>query len=345
VVHVACVLLGPADQAPLVELGRLEPAVATYDLHRSSVVPGCRHPVEGIVAVGRKTSTRLQPKIYVASVGSLVTGCHRFWRDGRRAAKQAAAERRAVPTPEGTMSSSKHLEGGTDLLVPAEHRPEAGAATAGVSEDRDAGPAARSKAGLRRKRRLVVGTAGLALALGLGGFTVLMRSNASFAEENVARQLSEQQISFKPAEALTPEERQRPCLVKYAGQQLTTGMQSQCYANQFIGVHLKAVAGGKTFSQMKAIQDGLRAQLGEAQARNDPSVADLQRQLGEVTGKRQTLFEGETVRGLLMTSYAFGVLGSKAAQAADVASWTAMAVLALSLTILVGTAVKGRAGR
>jgi len=38
----------------------------------------------------------------------------------------------------------------------------------------------------------------------------------------------------------------------YAGQQLTTGEQAQVYANNFIGVHLKEVAGGKTYAQVSA---------------------------------------------------------------------------------------------
>ena len=49
-------------------------------------------------------------------------------------------------------------------------------------------------------------------------------------------------------------------------------------------------------------------------------VADIQRKLGESTGKRQTLFEGEALRGLLMTSYGFGTLGAKADQAAGFAT-------------------------
>jgi hypothetical protein len=172
-----------------------------------------------------------------------------------------------------------------------------------------------------------------------------MHSNASFADGNISRQLAEQQITFKAADTLTPEEREHPCLVEYAGKALTTGAQAQCYANHFIGVHLKSVADGRTFSQMRTIQDDLRAQISAAQARNDPSLGDLQRQLGEVTGKRQALFEGETMRGLLMTTYGFSALGAKAGQAATAASWAGAGLLVLSLAVLGRAAAEGRRRR
>jgi hypothetical protein len=205
-----------------------------------------------------------------------------------------------------------------------------------------AGPApAQTRPG---RRRLTIGVVGVAVAVALGGFATLMNSNASFAKGNISRQLVEQEITFKTADTLTPEEREHPCLVTYAGKPLTTGAEAQCYANHFIGVHLKSVAGGKTYSQMRVIQDDLRARIAAAQAGNDPSVADLQRQLGEVTGKRQALFEGETMRGLLMTTYGFATLGAKAGQAATAASWAGGILLMVSAGVLV-TAAAGRRPR
>ena len=64
------------------------------------------------------------------------------------------------------------------------------------------------------------------------------------------------------------------------------------------------------------------------------TVGDLQRELAEVNGKRQTLFGGETVRGLLLTSYGFGTLGTKADQGAPVAFAASAVVLLLSLVVL-----------
>ncbi|MEV6930588.1 hypothetical protein AB0M46_39725, partial [Dactylosporangium sp. NPDC051485] len=59
--------------------------------------------------------------------------------------------------------------------------------------------------------------AGLLLVAG-----IVLTSNANFADDYVRTQLSQQQISFKTADTLTAEEKQSACLVKYAGQQLTT---------------------------------------------------------------------------------------------------------------------------
>jgi hypothetical protein len=83
----------------------------------------------------------------------------------------------------------------------------------------------------------------------------------------------------------------------YAGQQLTTGDQAKVYANSFIGVHLKAVAGGKTYSQVSAA----------AQANpQDPKLA----------GQVQTLFRGETLRGLLLNAWGWSQVGMYALYAA-----------------------------
>ena len=84
----------------------------------------------------------------------------------------------------------------------------------------------------------------------------------------------------------------------------------------------------------------MRERLTRAQAANDPGVGDLQRELAEVNGKRQTLFEGETVRGLLLTSYGFGTLGSKADQGATVAFAASAVVLLLSLLVLVWARIR-----
>jgi hypothetical protein len=196
-----------------------------------------------------------------------------------------------------------------------------------------------------RRRGWRLGLTGVVLAAVLFAVGGTMRNDADFAKEYVARQLGEQQIFFKPAAALTDEERQTPCLVAFAGQPLTTGAQAECYANSFIGHHLKSVAGGKTYAQMRDVQTGLRADIAQAQAAGDPAAADLQRQLAEVTGKRQTLFEGETVRGLLLTSFGFSTLGGKADLAANLAEAAGAVVAVLSLVVLAPGVVRRSAGR
>jgi hypothetical protein len=127
-----------------------------------------------------------------------------------------------------------------------------------------------------------------------------------------AGQLGQQQITFKTADTLTAEEKQSACLVQYAGQQLTTGKQAECYANEFIGLHLKSTADGKTYAELGDVQTDLRAKIA-ALPKDDPAVAGLQKQLTDTTAQRETVFKGETLRGLLLTSYGFSEFGAKAA--------------------------------
>jgi hypothetical protein len=165
--------------------------------------------------------------------------------------------------------------------------------------------------------------AGLLLVAG-----IVLTSNANFAKDYVKTQLSQQNITFKTADTLTAEEKKSACVVKYAGQKLTTGKQAECYANEFIGLHLKSIAGGQTYADLGEPQAKLRTQVAAAQKSNDPALADLQKQLNDVTAQRETVFKGETLRGLLLTSYGFSEFGTKAAQAATVA-YLAAALLAL----------------
>ncbi len=193
-----------------------------------------------------------------------------------------------------------------------------------------------------RRPAVLLPAGGLLVGLVLLALGTALKGNASFAEDYVARQLAEQRIVFPTVDALAHEERQTPCLVRNAGQPLTTGKQAECYANFFIGRHLKLVAGGKTFSELRGVQTSLREQVSQAQANNDPALADLQRQLNDVTGKRQSLFEGQTMRGLLLTSYGFSELGVKAEQGASAAFLTAGLLLPMSAGFLLRGLVRSR---
>ena len=171
-----------------------------------------------------------------------------------------------------------------------------------------------------------IGLAALLLVLGL-----VMTSNANFSKNYVKDQLSQQNITFKTADTLTPEEKQSACLMKFAGQPLTTGKQAECYANDFIGLHVKSVADGKTYADLGAPQAALTAQVKAATAANDPALPGLQKQLTAVTAQRETLFKGETLRGLLLTSFGFSVFGVKGGQVATVAYIVAGLLALLSL--------------
>jgi hypothetical protein len=194
----------------------------------------------------------------------------------------------------------------------------------------------------RRTLDVIVSLGGLALAVLLLVAGLVLTSNANFANNYVTEQLSAQNITFKSAESLTDEEKAQPCLVANAGQKLTTGKQAECYANNFIGLHLKSTADGMTYAELGVPQSQLRAQVTEARQNNAANLADLQGQLDEVTGQRDTVFKGETLRGLLLTSYGFSEFGTKAAQAATVAYIAAALMLLLSIAGLVHAYVTPR---
>lgn len=136
---------------------------------------------------------------------------------------------------------------------------------------------------------------------------------SSFVSGQVHDQLAAQNVFFPPAgsPALDPEV--YPDLQEFAGEQVLDGRQAQGYANGFIGRHLKGIADGKTYSEASA----------EAQANpDDPALK----------GQQEALFRGETLRGLLLTVYAFWQIG-QIAWWASVAAYLGAAVL-LVLTVL-----------
>ncbi len=81
-----------------------------------------------------------------------------------------------------------------------------------------------------------------------------------------------------------------PGIKQYAGQKLTTGPQAKAYANNFINVHLSKIAGGQTYAQVStaALAEPKNAKLAEEKA---------------------TLFQGETLRGLLLNAWGWSLVG------------------------------------
>jgi hypothetical protein len=174
------------------------------------------------------------------------------------------------------------------------------------------------------------GGAALAVLLVVLGFVLMNQSN--FAKNYVHDQLGQQKISFTPAKALTAEEK-APCLVSNAGKALTTGSQAECYANNYIAVHLSEVNDGKTYAQTSGESRAIAAQA-QAAMEKDPTSAQavsLDKQAKVLSGKTDTLFRGETLRGLLLTSYGFSIFGERAGQAAMVAFAVAGVLLLASI--------------
>ena len=160
---------------------------------------------------------------------------------------------------------------------------------------------------------ILLGTAVTAVFLVVGGLALY---GYHFATNSVRTELSQQKVYFpsKDSSAITalPAADQKE-MNKYAGQQLVDGQQAKVYANNFINVHLQEVAGGQTYAEVST------ASL------KDPTNQKLQ-------GEKQTLFQGETLRGLLLGDgyayWTFGMLALYGAIAAFIGAGV-MAVLVL----------------
>jgi hypothetical protein len=132
-----------------------------------------------------------------------------------------------------------------------------------------------------------------------------------FATSQVHDQLAAQKVYFpeKGSPALDPKE--FPGLQQYAGQLVDSGPKAKAYADEFIGKHLENIAGGKTYSEVSAA------------AMANPTDAKL-------AGQKQALFQGETLRGLLLTAgygyWTFGLIAGYVAIASFVGA-VSMAIL------------------
>lgn len=187
----------------------------------------------------------------------------------------------------------------------------------------------------RRTLDLFFVIGGLALAVLLAVLGVVLTTNANFASDYVHDQLEQQRIAFPPSDALSDEERAAGCLIDNAGKDLLSGKQAECYANRFIGLHLVEVNDGKTYSETSTEARAARAAATEAQESGSPDADELDATAAALEAKVQTLFRGETLRGLLLTSYGFSEFGRKADQAATVSYLVAIVLFLASIAGIV----------
>jgi len=170
-------------------------------------------------------------------------------------------------------------------------------------------------------RLISIGGVLLAVVLLVAG-GLLLWGNV-FITNEVHDQLAAQKITMPTEEtglADLPAE-DKAALEPYAGQQMTTGNQARAYADHFIAVHLSEVADGKTYSEVSG------AFIASCSDPTAAESADCQ----TLSAQRQTLFQGETLRGLLLYGYAFATMGTLALFGAIVAFVAAVALLVLAL--------------
>ena len=185
----------------------------------------------------------------------------------------------------------------------------------------------------RKTLDLLFGIGGLAIAVLLVVLGLVLRNQADFAKTYVHDQMVEQRISFTPTAGLSADEKTSSCLVSNGGKPLLTGKQAECYANEYIGRHVKLINAGKTYSETSGDSRAARAAADTALAADPNAKAskDLDTAAKALSGKVESLFKGETLRGLLLTSFGFSVFGVRAGQAALLAFLAALVLFAASI--------------
>jgi hypothetical protein len=204
------------------------------------------------------------------------------------------------------------------MSVTTEERP---APVATIPQDRDV-------VRLRRRTldKLLIGTGAVAAVVFAAAGGLLMWGS-NFAEDYVHDELASQNVEFPDADSLREEGRDD--LVKYADEQVTTGAEAEAYAGYIAG-HMEGIADGKTYSEIddrgaaQAVVDARENGASEAE------IAELQATANELKAQRDSLFRGETLRGLLLTSFAWATVG----MIAGIAAWVAFAGAALLVALV-----------
>ncbi|MEO8540305.1 MAG: hypothetical protein ABI577_11235 [bacterium] len=196
--------------------------------------------------------------------------------------------------------------------------------------------------------------AGMMLVLGL-----VLADQYNWGKDYVKEELGSQKITFTAADKLTAEEKDwKPgssCLTKYAGQLMTTGAQAECYAKFYIGLHLEesakalklsapltvniggkdenlATMEGQTYATLGTVRTALLADQKALTDKGDKTAADArQKDADAVASLRTTQQTGETLRGLLLTSFGFSIFGDKANTVAQIAYIVAALLAILSI--------------
>jgi len=151
----------------------------------------------------------------------------------------------------------------------------------------------------------------------------LLNWGASFAQDSVKSQLENQNIAFPAAEAMP--EATKDQLAKWANMQVVTGEMARDYSDLYIWEHMKgssiaAVGKPATYSEVSGMYMGL-VRGGSSDTAQIAKLGDL----------RQTLFMGNTLRGMLLEAYAFGTMGVIAGYGAIAALVGGLVMLLLSI--------------
>jgi hypothetical protein len=167
------------------------------------------------------------------------------------------------------------------------------------------------------------------VVLAVGGGLLTWGHN--FSADYVKRELGSQNVAFPAKEDLVKGGRED--LVKWAGHKVDTGDEAEAYAS-FINGHLQGIANGATYADLGTPERVAAADVQAAKDAGKPqaTIDELAAKKAGITAQRETLFKGETLRGLLLSAFAWSTVGTIAGIAAIVA-FAAAAVMALLVVL------------
>ena len=166
----------------------------------------------------------------------------------------------------------------------------------------------------------LISATGLALACVLLIAGGLLTWANMFIGDQVHEQLVMQDITMPEGDALKDlPDADKKALEEFSGSRLDTGDEARAFADHYILVHMNASSDNRTYEEVS----GEFIQLSD----EDKASPDGQA-LGQL---RQTLFMGDTLRGLLLYGYAFATMGTIAGIAAILSFVGAAVMMALGL--------------
>ena len=182
----------------------------------------------------------------------------------------------------------------------------------------------------------LISGAGLALAAVLLVAGGLLTWANGFIGDQVDHQLTMQGITMPEGEALTSlPKADADALEQYAGSPLDTGPEAKAYSEHYILAHMNHSSEELAGEVLPYAQVSAKARELQAAVAANPNATQAEiDEAAEWAALKQSLLDGNTLRGLLLYGYAFATIGTIAGIAAIV-SFGAAAVL----LVLVGLGV------
>lgn len=172
---------------------------------------------------------------------------------------------------------------------------------------------------------------GILLALVLLVAGGLLTWGATFIGDQVDQQFGDQDITMPAEEAIEADEslsdEDRDALMEFEGTTLDNGPKARAYADHYIQAHMDAsTMGVKAALEEKGVDtsemtfpltyESAGGVARAVEADTELNEADKTELLAAVGANRDSLFKGNTLRGLLLYGYAFATMGTIAGYAA-----------------------------